>query len=220
VEPFARVVGQRPEFETSSARGDRASAPYGSGNNWHGHSGLRRPSGTVSRVRPQPGRIEASAHGQPGAIHTASRALLRLRRAAAAAGITVLLGAGCGGAGEDAERSGSPPSADLVGPDEFAERMTDPEAVVVNVHVPYEGEIAGTDLFIPFEEIASSPRLPSERDQPLVLYCRTGNMSAEAASDLVDAGYTDVTDLEGGMLAWEASGRSIEVDRDRAGAPG
>jgi hypothetical protein len=29
-----------------------------------------------------------------------------------------------------------------------------------------------------------------------------------------------VTDLEGGMLAWEASGRSIEVDRDRAGAPG
>jgi phage shock protein E len=133
----------------------------------------------------------------------------------------VLLAAtGCGDSADDNEAgpSGGVPAGDLVGPDEFAERMADPEAVVVNVHVPYEGEIAGTDLFVPFDEIVSSSRLPSDRDRPLVLYCRTGNMSAEAAAGLVEAGYTDVTDLDGGMVAWEASGQTIEVVSERAEA--
>lgn len=116
---------------------------------------------------------------------------------------------------DEAGTSGRVPAVDLAGPDEFAERVADPEAVVINVHVPYEGEIASTDLFVPFDEIVSSPQLPSERDRALVLYCRTGNMSADAAADLVDAGYTDVTDLEGGMVAWEASGRAIEVLPER-----
>jgi phage shock protein E len=134
------------------------------------------------------------------------------------AGIVLLAAAGCGTADDEAGTSGRASAVDLVGPDEFAERMADPEAVVVNVHVPYEGEIASTDLFVPFDEIASSPQLPSDRDQALVLYCRTGNMSADAAADLVDAGYTDVTDLEGGMVAWEAGGRAIEVLPERARA--
>jgi rhodanese-related sulfurtransferase len=145
----------------------------------------------------------------------ASRAT-RFRRsgwAAALGGIVLAITAGCGGTDDDR-------AADLVGPDEFAERAADAEAVVVNVHVPYEGEIAGTDLFIPFDEVASSPSLPSGKDQPLVLYCRTGNMSAEAAADLLEAGYTDVTDLEGGMVAWEASGREVEMVPERAQAPG
>lgn len=90
--------------------------------------------------------------------------------------------------------------------------MGDPEAVVVNVHVPYEGEIPGTDVFVPFDEIASSDELPEDRERPLLLYCRTGSMSASAAADLVDAGYGDVTHLEGGMAAWRADGQTVEVD--------
>ena len=39
-----------------------------------------------------------------------------------------------------------------------------------------------------------------------------GSMSATATADLVDAGYTDVTDLEGGMVAWQAAGRAIDAE--------
>jgi phage shock protein E len=116
---------------------------------------------------------------------------------------------GCSGSDEPTTR------VDLVGPQEFAARMDEAEAVVVNVHIPYEGELPGTDLFVPFDEVASSDELPDDRDQPLVVYCRSGNMSAEATAELVELGYTDVTDLEGGMVAWEAAGRSIEMDPTR-----
>ena len=42
-----------------------------------------------------------------------------------------------------------------------------------------------------------------DKHAPLVLYCRTGHRSAEAAQVLSELGYTDITDLSGGLLAWE-----------------
>lgn len=42
-----------------------------------------------------------------------------------------------------------------------------------------------------------------DKHAPLVLYCRTGHRSAEAAQVLSELGYTDITDLAGGLLAWE-----------------
>lgn len=83
-------------------------------------------------------------------------------------------------------------------------------SVLVNVHVPFEGDLKGTDLSIPFDEIAASTAdLPSDKDTPLLVYCRSGRMSAIAGKELVRLGYRNVVDLEGGMIAWEASGRSI-----------
>ena len=78
---------------------------------------------------------------------------------------------------------------------------------LVNVHIPYEGEIEGTDLFIPFNEIeAHLGELPSDPSAKLVLYCRTGGMSAIAARALVKLGYTNVWNLDGGMVGWTEAG--------------
>ena len=77
----------------------------------------------------------------------------------------------------------------------------------VNTHIPYEGEIAGTDAFVPYNDIESyAGELPADRDAKIVLYCRSGRMSEIAASELVLRGYTQVFELDGGMIAWGAAG--------------
>ena len=98
---------------------------------------------------------------------------------------------------------------DRLEPDRFAERLQRPGSVVINVHTPYAGEIVGTDLFVPHDEIAEAAELPADKAASILLYCETGEMSAEAAVDLMEAGYTDVADLDGGMRAWVASGRAV-----------
>lgn len=97
-----------------------------------------------------------------------------------------------------------------VGPQQFAEVIAAPERVTINVHVPYEGDIAGTDLAVPFDQIAAQiNRLPTVRSTPLAVYCRTGRMSTIAATTLANLGYHDVVELAGGMQAWQQSGRTL-----------
>ncbi len=95
--------------------------------------------------------------------------------------------------------------------DAFAARTAGPSTFVVNVHTPYDGEIDGTDAFIAYERVLDDVRLPANKDAEILLYCRTGRMSGIAAEELVEAGYTNVSHLEGGMDAWRADGRTVRM---------
>ena len=100
--------------------------------------------------------------------------------------------------------------AEQVAPAEFAAVVADEDVVTINVHVPDEGSIPGTDAAIPFDRITTSVgELPKDESTPLAVYCRTGSMSAEAVQTLRDLGYTDVVEMRGGMEAWTADGREL-----------
>ena len=47
------------------------------------------------------------------------------------------------------------------------------------------------------------------RDKPVVVYCRSGNRSAQAAQILDEAGYTNVYDL-GGIITWAQQGYPVQ----------
>ncbi|WP_230741818.1 rhodanese-like domain-containing protein [Methanooceanicella nereidis] len=88
--------------------------------------------------------------------------------------------------------------------------MPDGNIVMINVHVPYEGEIPHTDLFIPYNEIEKySDRLPQDKGATIVIYCRSGRMGDIAAEKLVQMGYTNVYNLREGMKVWGQKGYRV-----------
>jgi len=90
------------------------------------------------------------------------------------------------------------------------ERLSNKDFTLINVHIPYAGEIPQTDLFIPYNEIEQQKdKLPADKSAKLVLYCRSGSMSEIAAKTLVNMGYTNVVDVPGGMIAWESAGYEL-----------
>ena len=79
--------------------------------------------------------------------------------------------------------------------------------IFVNVHIPLEGNISGTDFTVPYNEIEQHLDLfPSDKDARIVIYCRSGNMGNDASQTLVENGYTNVSNLEGGYNQWKAQG--------------
>jgi phage shock protein E len=122
--------------------------------------------------------------------------------------LAIVLLAACSGSKE-----GSGAAWTQVSPSELNAMLQSREVFLVNVHVPYEGEIAGTDAFIPYDQIASRiDELPSDASM-LVIYCRSGHTSTAAAEALVAAGYTGFSELTGGYTAWNAAGLPFKIKR-------
>ncbi|HIQ15074.1 MAG TPA: rhodanese-like domain-containing protein [Leucothrix sp.] len=47
--------------------------------------------------------------------------------------------------------------------------------------------------------------LGTDKQNPVLVYCRSGSRSGYACQTLTKAGYEDVANLAGGILAWEAA---------------
>lgn len=126
---------------------------------------------------------------------------------AAAALVAPVVFTGCG-SGD----GGAPPRAatsQAVAPVRFAAVAAAPGTVTLNVHVPDEGSLPGTDLTIPYDEVTARRRDLPDLDTTIAIYCRTGRMSTIARRTLRRMGYRRLVELRGGMLAWRAAGRRL-----------
>ena len=83
------------------------------------------------------------------------------------------------------------------------EMMDTQEVIVVDVRTQAEyneGYIPNA-ILIPNESIDGEPKELTDKNATILVYCRSGNRSAQAAKKLVDLGYTNVYDF-GGIIDW------------------
>jgi rhodanese-related sulfurtransferase len=73
-----------------------------------------------------------------------------------------------------------------------------------------QGHIPGA-THIPLGQLSNRMgELGGEKDAPLVVVCRSGNRSTNAALQLRKAGFDNVYNLNGGTMAWQQAGMPLE----------
>jgi rhodanese-related sulfurtransferase len=112
---------------------------------------------------------------------------------------------GIGGMGDGC--TGITPERTVLTPEELLSMLDNKDFVLINVHVPYAGEIPGTDTHIAYTDVdAIEAYLSNNTGANVVLYCRTGPMSEIAGDELVARGYCGVQDMAAGSYQWEQLG--------------
>jgi len=90
----------------------------------------------------------------------------------------------------------------------------DPAArpLIVDVREPneFESERIEGSVLVPLSEFAARhAELP--RDRPLIMQCHSGSRSSSATMYLLQRGWTDVRNLEGGIGAWVRDGLPVRT---------
>jgi phage shock protein E len=153
-------------------------------------------SKAVAAPAPRPLDVKVIAVGVVGAI------------VVLAAVIAFAFGGGKGAVGWTEQGQGG--SWTNIDAETLATWVTEKDFTLVNVKTPYIGEIAGTDLYIPYTDLADRrAELPQDTSAKIVVYCRAGNESRVAMQTLLDLGYTNLFNLDKGMESWTASGRQL-----------
>jgi len=129
-------------------------------------------------------------------------------------------GADTGSGAEDSGSSASDAAADVPPPTPKYQTLTVVELVqwlkakdflLINVHIPYAGDIPGTDASVPYNKIGElEAALGNDKGKKAVLYCKSGPMSVAAAKKLVQLGYHAIWDLPEAMIGWTKAGHKLD----------
>lgn len=82
-----------------------------------------------------------------------------------------------------------------------AMELIENEAVVIDVREASEYDTGHIEdaINIPVNNITS---VDYDKDTVIIVYCASGMRSADAAKELIDLGYTNVYNLDGGLINW------------------
>lgn len=103
-------------------------------------------------------------------------------------------------------------TATSVGPAEFEKLTQEPGVVVLDVRTP--AEFAEGHLPNAVNLDVESPTFASgvgqlDQNATYAVYCRSGNRSKVAMDQMNQAGFEKTTDLDGGIVAWQADGLPV-----------
>jgi phage shock protein E len=122
--------------------------------------------------------------------------------------LVALVLTGCGGTAPAATQ------VKLVSPAGVYSRLPgdlDRGLILLDVRTPEEwlqdGHIEGATL-IPLQELTRRAAVELPKDAEIIVYCRNGNRSAQAADYLARSGYSNISDM-GGIINWVASGYPV-----------
>ena len=97
----------------------------------------------------------------------------------------------------------------------FSKYLSNDSVQLVDVRTPEEyaeGHIAGSRNINVFDsDFVGEAEKTLDKSKPVAVYCRSGKRSADAARELTDNGF-NVTNLEGGILAWKEQHLPITVN--------
>ena len=101
--------------------------------------------------------------------------------------------------------------------EEFDQAIEENEnAFLLDVRTQTEWEQDGhleNATLIPHSELEEREgELPSEKDTMILLYCRSGNRSQDAAQTLIDLGFTNIIELETGINGWKDAGMPVSYE--------
>ncbi|MGN8245448.1 rhodanese-like domain-containing protein [Cellulomonas soli] len=103
----------------------------------------------------------------------------------------------------------------LVSPAQAATLLTEQDVTVIDVRTPEEfaaGHLSdAVNIDIEGGSFDSLVVALPEEDTYLV-YCRSGNRSGVATAQMADLGFTQVNDLDGGVVAWVDAGGALVTD--------
>ena len=106
-------------------------------------------------------------------------------------------------------------SIELVSPAEAAQVIDDDPAglVVLDIRTPEEFNevrLAGS-LNVDFYDADFADQLDTlDKNDPYVMYCRSGNRSSEAIKTMKELGFVEVYEIDGGIVNWYDSGFPVE----------
>ena len=102
---------------------------------------------------------------------------------------------------------------ELTAPESVALIKAESSLIIIDVRTPNEfsrGHIPGANL-LPVQMFAANlTQLTQFRDEPILLYCASGNRSTVAAKMLIDAGFSHIYNLRRGMGEWMQSQLPVE----------
>ncbi|KXK26026.1 MAG: Thiosulfate sulfurtransferase PspE precursor [candidate division WS6 bacterium OLB20] len=92
---------------------------------------------------------------------------------------------------------------------DFMMSLNEPGSVILDIRTPEEysdGHIAGAQNVDFYAESFTELISRLDRNVPYKIYCNSGNRSAMAVELMKELGFTDVTELSGGIQAWARGG--------------
>lgn len=93
-----------------------------------------------------------------------------------------------------------------------AQAMNQQGALLLDVRQPeeYSAVHAPNAKLIPLGDLPSRlPEIADYKDKPIAVICRSGRRSAKAVEMLREAGYSNVSNVAGGMNGWESDGLEV-----------